>query len=65
LGEVSGLGGFEKVVAQSDTISLFDTPLKVLSLEGLITAKKAAGRIKDRLHILELEELKRIRDSAT
>jgi hypothetical protein len=31
-----------------------------LTLNGLIAAKKAAGRIKNRLHLLELEELKKL-----
>jgi hypothetical protein len=35
----------------------------VLSIDGLIVSKKAAGRIKDRNHLLELEELKKLRDA--
>jgi hypothetical protein len=31
-------------------------------LDGLIAAKKAAGRNKDRNHLLELEELKKLRE---
>jgi hypothetical protein len=64
LGEVSGLGGYDKVLAQSKPMMLFGIPVQVLSLDGLIAAKKAAGRLKDRNHILELEELKKIRDAA-
>jgi hypothetical protein len=63
LGEVSGLGRFENVVAVSEDRVLYGLSIRILSLEGLIAAKKAAGRIKDRNHILELEELKKMRDA--
>jgi hypothetical protein len=64
LGEVSGVGGFERAVVQSEEKTVFGLTIRVLSLDGLIAAKKAAGRIKDRLHMLELEELKKLRDAA-
>jgi hypothetical protein len=65
LGEVSGLGGFDKVFSQSEPIKLFEISISVLTIDGLIAAKKAAGRRKDQNHILELEELKKIRDAAS
>jgi hypothetical protein len=37
--------------------------VQVLSLEALIKSKKAAARKKDQNHILELEELKKMRDA--
>jgi hypothetical protein len=61
LGEVAGLGGYAEVHAQSEERTVFGMNLRVLSLDGLIAAKKAAGRVKDRTHLLELEELKRLR----
>jgi predicted nucleotidyltransferase len=64
LGEVSGLGAYPQVLAQSDECVLFDMAIHILSLDGLIAAKKAAGRTKDRQHLLELEELKKLRDAA-
>lgn len=64
LGEIAGIGGYEQVLAQSDEQSMFGLTVRVLSLDGLIAAKKAAGRVKDRLHLLELEELKKMRDAA-
>jgi hypothetical protein len=64
LGDVSGIGGYEQVRKQSEELSLFGSTLRVLSLEGLIISKKAAGRRKDLLHLLELEELKKLRDAA-
>src|SRR5260370_11090169 len=44
LGEVAGLGGYSEVRKNSDVMTLFDIDCPVLSLEGLIRAKKAAGR---------------------
>ena len=62
LGEVSGIGTYEKVLAMSEEKEIYDQKIRVLTLEGLIAAKKAAGRTKDKLHLLELEELKKMRD---
>jgi hypothetical protein len=64
LGEVSGIGNYDNAFAQSVELVLFGAKLRVLSVDGLIAAKKAAGRLKDRNHILELEELKKLRDAA-
>jgi hypothetical protein len=63
LGEVSGLGGYEQALTQSEQLMIFNFRLYILSLDGLIAAKKAAGRGKDRQHLLELEELKKMRDA--
>jgi hypothetical protein len=62
LGEVSGIGDYSKVLAQSQERAMFGMQVRVLSLDGLIAAKKAAGRNKDRNHVLELEELKKLRE---
>lgn len=64
LGEVSGIGSYDQVLAQSVEKSLYGLPVRVLSVDGLIAAKKAAGRTKDQLHLLELIELKKILDAA-
>lgn len=64
LGEVAGVGNYEQVFAQSQEQLFYEMPVRVLSVSGLIAAKKAAGRVKDRLHLLELEELKKLRDAA-
>jgi len=63
IGEVSGVGTYEQAYAQSDEQIMFGLTVRVLSLEGLIAAKRAAGRVKDRGHLLELEELKKMRDA--
>jgi hypothetical protein len=64
LGEVSGIGTYEKAVAQSVEQELYGFRVHVLSLDGLIAAKRAAARIKDHGHLLELEELRKMRDAA-
>lgn len=63
LGEVSGIGTFEQMLPQSGIRELFGLRIRILSLDGLIAAKRAAGRAKDRNHLLELEELKKLRDA--
>jgi hypothetical protein len=60
LGEVSGIGNYERVLSRSVEKIAFGQPVRVLSIEGLIASKKAAARTKDRNHILELEELKKM-----
>jgi hypothetical protein len=63
LGEVAGIGMYDRVVAQAREQVVFGLTVRVLSLDGLIASKKAAGRTKDRNHLLELEELKKLRDA--
>lgn len=60
LGEVAGLGDYERVRGQSVVMNLFDLPCQVLSLDALIVAKRAAGRTKDLLVLPELEALREI-----
>lgn len=60
LGELSGLGVYDQVAAAAQEQTIFAMPMLVLTLDGLITAKKAAGRTKDQLHLLELLELKKL-----
>lgn len=57
LGEVAGIGNFVEVEASSILMDLFDYKVKVLSIEGLILAKRAAGRPKDLLVLPELEAM--------
>ncbi len=58
LGEVAGVGSFDAVNKESEIKSLFGYDVKVLSIEGLIKAKRAAGRTKDLLVLPELEALR-------
>lgn len=58
LSEVKGLGAFEEVRHQSEWYQLFGYRVLVLSVDGLIKAKTAAGREKDILGLRHLEAIK-------
>jgi hypothetical protein len=60
LGEVLAVGSYEQARATSIIVPLFDVECAVLSLDGLIVAKRAAGRTKDKLILPELEALREI-----
>ena len=60
LGEVPGIGVYQDVLDQSNTIDLDGFSVQVLSINGLITAKETAGRPKDQAG---LEELYALRDA--
>jgi hypothetical protein len=60
LGEVLGVGSFEQVRAASVIVPLFSIECAVISLDGLIVAKRAAGRAKDKIVLPELEALREI-----
>ena len=57
LGEVSGVGFYADALKNSVMYELFGYRYKILSLEKLIAAKRAAGRAKDLLILPELEAL--------
>jgi len=57
LGEVSGVGDYSEVKKSSDTMDIFGMDCLVLSLVGLIRAKKATGRKRDLEVIPELQGL--------
>ena len=61
LGEVTGMGSYEQIVAFSEDIEIFQISCKVLTLEGLIKSKRAVGRGKDLKLLPELEALLEIR----
>lgn len=58
IGEVPGVGAYEQVRRASVRLPLFGVECTVLSLDGLIAAKRAAGRAKDMLMLPELEALR-------
>jgi hypothetical protein len=60
LGEVAGIGDYEAVKKESAIEILYDCELRVLTLDGLIKAKRAAGRTKDLLVLPELEALREL-----
>lgn len=58
LGEVPGLGSFVEVLAGSEEIELYGAPVRILGLDALERAKRAAGRAKD---LFDLGEIAQIR----
>jgi predicted nucleotidyltransferase len=58
LGEVTGGGRYEDLLAHSQSIPLLGTTCRCVSLDGLIRIKRAAGRPKDLEAIAELEALR-------
>jgi predicted nucleotidyltransferase len=58
LDRVEGVGDFEACLADSEVVDLAGTEFRVLTLDALIRAKRAAGREKDQLHVRELELLR-------
>jgi len=57
LGEVKGVGYYEDVLSGSLIFELFGFPFAVVELGRLIAAKRAAGRPKDLLMVVELEAI--------
>jgi predicted nucleotidyltransferase len=57
LGEVTGGGGYEQLLAGAQRLRVFDTEIAVVTLPQLIRLKRAAGRAKDLEAIAELEAL--------
>ncbi len=62
LGDVAGIGDYKAAATLSVEMDVDGTRCKVLSLESLITAKRASGRRKDLLAVIDLEEIKKLRD---
>lgn len=58
LDEVKGVGGFAECRSRSVDIKAFDIRFRILDLDALIDAKRAAGRPKDIDQIPELEALR-------
>jgi predicted nucleotidyltransferase len=61
MGEVQGIGSYNEVIKCSEVIQIYDMPCNVLTIEGLIKSKKAAGRPKDIPIIKELKAILEIR----
>jgi hypothetical protein len=61
LGEMSGVGGYQEAVKLSDALDLYGLRVDVLSVEGLIRAKRATGRPKDLAHLKELEAIRELK----
>ena len=61
---IPGLGDYENVMRYADQLELIDNarPTSVLSLDGLIIAKRAANRPKDLVVLPEIESLRELRE---
>jgi len=57
LAEPDGVDSFEGLWERSNEMEIFGKSVHVASLDDLIAMKRAAGRPKDKQHILELEDL--------
>src|SRR5665213_35490 len=58
LTEVSGVGVYADALRESEIKDAGGFPCGVLPLDALISAKRAANRLKDRLAVLELEAIR-------
>jgi predicted nucleotidyltransferase len=59
LTEVTGVGTYENVLAHSELMEVAGMPCRILTLDALIAAKRAANRIKDRVALFELEAIRK------
>lgn len=57
LGEVTGGGDYHRLLPMTQELSIFGITCRVVTLEGLIHLKRAAGRPKDLEVLAELETL--------
>ncbi len=63
LGELDGVGQFLNVSQAAESISIFNIPCRVASLNVIIQSKRAAARPKDLSALPELEALKELKDA--
>jgi predicted nucleotidyltransferase len=61
LARVKGLGSYREIEALAETLQFEQFQIRVLSIEGLILAKRAAGRPKDEPGLIELEAIREAR----
>lgn len=57
LGEILGVGDYDRVLAQSLEIQLAGGPCRILTIDALVQATQAMGRDKDRETILQLRAI--------
>ena len=63
LGEVRGVGMYSDCLLNADEAEIFGYNCRVLSLDKLIDAKRAAGRPKDLIALSELEAIREYKRS--
>jgi hypothetical protein len=59
LGEVLGVGGYPEVARQTMDVDLYGHRVRIINLELLERAKRAAGRARDLLDLEAIRELRR------
>ena len=63
LGEIAGIDSFDGLWERASEIELFGVLVRVASIDDLLSMKRAANRLKDQNHILELEALKKLKQT--
>lgn len=64
LGYVTGVGEYGDIAKNAVRIEFLGLPVLVMSLEDLAKSKKAAGRPKDKFHLIHIEATLRLRRKA-
>jgi predicted nucleotidyltransferase len=59
---VPGVGDYAAAFAKSEQVRIGETQFRALTLDALIASKRAAGRKKDREHLIELEAIRALAD---
>ncbi len=63
LGEVAGVGTYSDLRAKSVEMEICNLSVQIISLDDLISAKRASARVKDLLALPELETLRDLWDN--
>ena len=63
LSVIGGLGDFDQVKQSSELVEVEGVKMRVLNLNALIKAKKSMNRPRDRQALLQLEAIKKLKDS--
>ncbi len=65
MGAITGIGAYEQVAQAATTMMVEALPIRVLTLDGLIQAKAALLRDKDKLHLATLKALRALKEEQT
>ncbi len=60
---IDGLGDFNEVRRESELFEVEEMKIRVLSVDALIKTKKLMKRLRDREAVLQLEAIKKLRES--
>lgn len=64
LGQIKGIGGYTEARAKSDEVMVGGTPVRLLSLDGIIAAKEAMDRDRDREAARQLRAIREMKPDA-